>query len=511
MASKVMTSSLSFEDTIITTAVVMVNLGFGKHLWDLEDGHLLKTLRLFYIAEVVYIVVLALTKASIISMYIHIFRSSDAFRRWSYAVLSLLILSTVIITPLTIVSCRPIQFFWNKDIKGGTCLDVNALAYAHSGAAIIFDVIIITMPIRMLWRLNMAIRRKIQIGVMFAIGGFGLIATVLRLQSLLVFGKSLDPTVDYVPVVYWTTGELAAGIVCSCLPAIRKLLEKPAGGNLGTPVLRTFLDAPSYKVSVLARIESTSVFPEGVKVFKADYANLLEVQLAMQGQDVVISMVTGIAASDQNVFVDAAIAAGVQRFIPSEFGPPSRDAKFAALNHLALPPKAATVDYLRTKESQISWTSLVTGAFFDWALKGGFFGFDLATRNAGLIDAGTTVFTASTLRYIAKAVLAVLEHAGDTRNQYVYIGEFHVSQQDVLKVFERVQAQKWTIEHLTSDSVIENGRKKLAEGDYTGVMDLTRGGAFGQHGLGDNRPWGLWDDKLGLEKGDIERAVRDVL
>ncbi|CRK16101.1 hypothetical protein BN1723_002274 [Verticillium longisporum] len=205
MAAKVTTHSLALEDTVITTAVVMksafdqvvllwltgkvshssphmVDLGFGKHLWDLQDGHLLKTLRLFYIAEVVYVAVLALTKASIILMYIHIFRSSITFRCWSYAILSMLILSTIIITPLTIVSCRPVRFFWDRDL---------------------------------------------QIGVMFAIGGFGLIATVLRLQSLLVFGSSLDPTADYVPVVYWTTGELAAGIICSCLPAIRKLLEKP--------------------------------------------------------------------------------------------------------------------------------------------------------------------------------------------------------------------------------------------------------------------------------------------
>lgn len=175
----------------------------------------------------VYIVVLALTKASIISMYIHIFRSSVTFRRWSYAVLTLLVVNTATITPLTIVSCRPIQYFWDKDIKGGTCLDINALAYAHSGTAIVFDVIIITMPIGVLRQLNMPRRRKLQIGIMFAFGGLGLIATVLRLQSLLSFGNSLDPTVDYVPVVYWTTGELAAGIVCSSMPAIRKLLEKP--------------------------------------------------------------------------------------------------------------------------------------------------------------------------------------------------------------------------------------------------------------------------------------------
>lgn len=167
-------------------------------------------------------------------MYIHIFRTSKTFRNWSYLVLGLIALSTLIITPLTIFSCRPVQFFWDKNIKGGTCLDVNALAYAHSGVAIVFDIIIITMPIGMLFRLNMALRRKLLIGVMFAIGGFGVIATVLRLQTLLVFGNSLDPTFDYIPVIVWTTAELAAGIICTCLPAIRKLLEKP---------MRRFIDS----------------------------------------------------------------------------------------------------------------------------------------------------------------------------------------------------------------------------------------------------------------------------
>lgn len=277
------------------------------------------------------------------------------------------------------------------------------------------------------------------------------------------------------------------------------------------PILQAFLNASSYKVSVLARKESTSIFPEGIPVFKADYTNQSEVQLAMEGQDVVICMVGANAAGDQNVFIDAAIAAGVQRFFPSEFGPYPRDAKFAAVLHVILPYKAATVDYLRTKESQISWTSLVTGAFFDWALKVGFFGFDFTTKTVGLVDNGTAVITACTLSYIAKAVIAALDHAEETKNQYVFIGEYHVSQKDILGILEKVQGQKWTVKHLTSESVIANGEKMLAEGDFRGVIDLTRGGVFSKQGLGDNKRWGLWDDKLELEKQDIEQAVRDVL
>lgn len=62
--------------------------------------------------------------------------------------------------------------------------------------------------------------------VMFAVGSLGLIATIVRLRTLYVFGNLRDPPWDYVPVVYWTTTELAAGVICASLPAVRLLLER---------------------------------------------------------------------------------------------------------------------------------------------------------------------------------------------------------------------------------------------------------------------------------------------
>jgi hypothetical protein len=248
-----------------------------------------------------------------------------------------------------------------------------------------------------------------------------------------------------------------------------------------------------------------------VRVFKADYNDISSVQLAMEGQDVVISMVGGVAAGDQKTFIDAALAAGVKRFFPSEFGPYSRDPKLVKLNPWVNPAKTSTVDYLRSKESRMSWTSLVTGGFFDWAMKVGFFGFDLASKTATLIDGGTSAFSATTLSAISQAILAMLEHAEETKNQYVFISSFNVSQKDILDVVEKVDGQKWIVKHLISEEVIANGRRRLAAGDFAGIMDLTRGAAFGKQGLGDNRPYGLWNDKLGLPKEDIEQAIRDVL
>lgn len=52
----------------------------------------------------------------------------------------------------------------------------------------------------------------------------GCITTIIRLHALSSFRISLDPTWDYIDVVIWTGAELAAGIVCASLPAVRQLL-----------------------------------------------------------------------------------------------------------------------------------------------------------------------------------------------------------------------------------------------------------------------------------------------
>ncbi|PKX97949.1 uncharacterized protein P174DRAFT_426301 [Aspergillus novofumigatus IBT 16806] len=192
-------------------------------------------------------------------------------------------------------------------------------------------------------------------------------------------------------------------------------------------------------------------------------------------------MVGGNAAGDQNRFIDAALAAGVKRFVPSKFGPYSRDPKFSELMPAVLPAKAGRA-----------------------------LGFDLASKTVTFIDGGTSVVTTTTLSTVGKALVAMLEHPDETKNTYVFVSSFNISQRDILEVVEMVDGQKWTIKHITPEEVIASGKRKLAAGDFAGIMDLVRGGACGKQGLGDSRPYGLWNNQLGLPKEDIEKAIRYV-
>ncbi|KAJ4410796.1 hypothetical protein N0V91_001724 [Didymella pomorum] len=175
-----------------------------------------------YVCWNLYVITLGLVKISLVVFYLQVFEDRR-FRIVCWAVIGFITLSTIIIQFLTIFACTPIQSFWDRDIKG-KCLDVGAIGFANSALAITQDLIILIMPMPGLWGLQMKRWRKIAVAFMFAVGAFGCITTIIRLRSLAGFKISLDPTWDYTNVVIWTGAELAAGIVCASLPAVRQLL-----------------------------------------------------------------------------------------------------------------------------------------------------------------------------------------------------------------------------------------------------------------------------------------------
>ncbi|KAG0691884.1 hypothetical protein DFH29DRAFT_636656 [Suillus ampliporus] len=101
-----------------------------------------------------------------------------------------------------------------------------------------------------------------------------------------------------------------------------------AGPHIGIPIVKAFL-AIGVPILVIARPTSTntSALPSddpNLKVVRADYTSAPEISTILRENkiEVLISTVTLFfgALAVQNVLADAAKAAGVKLFIPSEFG-----------------------------------------------------------------------------------------------------------------------------------------------------------------------------------------------
>ncbi|KAH7392617.1 hypothetical protein BKA66DRAFT_457889 [Pyrenochaeta sp. MPI-SDFR-AT-0127] len=290
--------------------------------------------------------------------------------------------------------------------------------------------------------------------------------------------------------------------------SFKNVIIAGAGGNLGPSILSAFLKDSSFNVTVLSRPDSKTTFPAGVKVVKADYESVSSLKDAFQGQDVVISLVAGVAIGDQNKLIDASIAAGVKRFVPSEFGsnvPNKRTREIVPV----FEGKFATVNYLKSKESVISWTSIITGPFFDWGLKAGFHGFNAANKTVTLYDGGKGKFSTTNLYTIGLALVKSLEKPDLTKNQYVYVSSFVTTQLEILAAAEKITGEKWTVTDVSTKDHIKEGQEKLQKGDFSGILNLLQGVTFSvEEDLGDLTPQGLWNEKLGLPKDNFEDSIK---
>lgn len=214
---------------------------------------------------------------------------------------------------------------------------------------------------------------------------------------------------------------------------------------------------------------------------------------------------------DQKKLIDAAIAAGVKRFLPSEYGSDTPNAELRKIVPV-FEGKYETVNYLKSKEAEISWSSIITGAFFDWGLKVGFLGFSASDKVATLYDDGAATFSTTNLSTIGVAVTKVLEHPNLTKNQYIYVSGYQGTQKDILAAVEKVSGEKWTVKNASTKDIIADGATKLQKGDFSGIGQLIQGGLFGaEKQFGNNATHGLWNEKLGLKDDDLETTVKAAL
>ncbi|KAI0456791.1 hypothetical protein F5B21DRAFT_466751 [Xylaria acuta] len=241
-----------------------------------------------------------------------------------------------------------------------------------------------------------------------------------------------------------------------------------ATGNLGPHVLSGLLTA-GFKVTMLSRSQpgTTSAIPSDVRMLQSDYkfASLVD---AFEGQDAVVSTVSTITVQKQVSIIDAAVAAKVKRFIPSDFG---SDTSVDDEDNTAgfLRDKQEVVRYLRTKEADgLSWTSLCTGPWVDWMLEegNGLLGIDVRSKTATIIDSGNQEFTASTMSLVGKATASILLRPGESKNRYVQVHSFTLTQNLILEALERITGTKFSKNKMGREELLALATKHLEEGDY---------------------------------------------
>ncbi|KAL1969783.1 hypothetical protein VTN77DRAFT_7292 [Rasamsonia byssochlamydoides] len=285
-----------------------------------------------------------------------------------------------------------------------------------------------------------------------------------------------------------------------------------ASGSIGKIILDALLTSSRFTVTVLSRHSSTATFPANVNVRKTNFSES-ELQTALQGQDAVVSALGVAGFSDQKKVIDAAVRAGVKRFIPSEFS--VNTLSDAVLRLLPLfGQKKEVLEYLKSKESEgLTWTGIGTGLLFDWGLSNGFLGYDIDSHTATIWDSGDKPFTLTNSNQLGQAVVSVLQQPSETANQYFYVASVVTSQEGILNALEEATATKWTVSYTSTEAQVSEARKRIGKGDSSAAYALVRATTFGNlDGLRADytKEENLANDLLGLKLESVQETVQRV-
>ena len=198
-----------------------------------------------------------------------------------------------------------------------------------------------------------------------------------------------------------------------------------------------------------------------MKVVPVDYESVDSLTSGLQGQDAVVVTVGNSGFVKQHNIIEAAVKAGVKRFIPSEFGSNTPHEKTRKI--LTFAPKIAVQDDLKqkAKTTGLTYTIIATGPFLDWGLQVGFI-LNPKGKSAQLFDGGDRVFSATTLSGVGKAVVGVLKHPEETKNRTVYVQEVETSQKALLEKAQKVTGTDgWTVESIPVSSLIATAEEEL--------------------------------------------------
>ncbi|KAL7919898.1 NAD(P)-binding protein [Trichoderma austrokoningii] len=250
-----------------------------------------------------------------------------------------------------------------------------------------------------------------------------------------------------------------------------------ASGSIGKIILEGLVADGSFNITIISRKDSSATFPSGLTVYTSDFSEG-DLEAAFKGQDVVISALGADGFGEQKKLVDAAINAGVERFLPSEFSASSQDA--AVLKLLPLfGQKAELIEYLRSKQSvHFSWTGIASSLLFDWGLGNGFLEYDVVNKTATIWDGGNKKFTLTNKNDLGAATAAVLKKPEETANKYLFISSVETTQNEILAALEETTGTKWIVNSTTTKEQVDTALQKLGAGDFSGALALVRATSY---------------------------------
>ncbi|KAI1330193.1 hypothetical protein F5Y16DRAFT_48952 [Xylariaceae sp. FL0255] len=225
--------SLAIFTPYVALAIITGRYGQGSHQWNVPLSKFFQLLKIVNVLEILYSPLVFCAKYAVLRQIETTFFQHQ-YRSWSHKALVFLIWSNFIFYAAFffsfIFACTPRSKIWNPE-EPGRCIDNRAALISSSVINIVSDTTILILPLATIWKLQMSMKSKLQVGTVFAIGGLAITAGIVRLYYTVRLTGSQDTTYVVEPFGYWSEIEYASVILVACFPLLPLLFRHIANGG----------------------------------------------------------------------------------------------------------------------------------------------------------------------------------------------------------------------------------------------------------------------------------------
>ncbi|KAJ8113909.1 hypothetical protein OPT61_g4080 [Boeremia exigua] len=168
----------------------------------------------------IYIWCLAALKMSQLALYMRVF--ANQLRLWVYGAGVIVVLWAIILNFLFIFLCDPISQQWTVE-RVGHCMDQMLVLKCLILTNLVTDVIVVVLPIRSVWQLQMRKTEKFVVLACFGLGGACVFISLARFIQVYTIDLIGNLTGTSLTTFRFCTVELMLAGLCINLPMLRPL------------------------------------------------------------------------------------------------------------------------------------------------------------------------------------------------------------------------------------------------------------------------------------------------
>ncbi|KAK9695956.1 hypothetical protein K7432_012719 [Basidiobolus ranarum] len=254
--------------------------------------------------------------------------------------------------------------------------------------------------------------------------------------------------------------------------SIKNIAVAGGSGGLGAFITKALIRS-NYQVTVLTRDTKTLV--PGAKTVTIDYHNHDDLVEALRGIDAIVSTISGTALLDgQIILINAAVEAGVKRFLPSEFGVDLRgldnpEVDFKIMHEVEHNPKSIVRKELIKHQDTMTWTFLNTGFFTDTTLLPEL-GFDLANKKVSIVGDGNALVSWTTRYDVGEFVVAILADS-ESQNQEINLVADVKTLNEIVSDIENIRNIKLSVTYHSAEEAISILSRTKFEHPYLAFIE----------------------------------------